>query len=121
MALEALSRGASVVVVETALSALTAIKENGCSLRAEWDVVSGDLSVKASTLGEFDIIFLDPPYAFDPAVALASVSGILARDGRLLLEADKRTNMPATASGFSLVKVKRYGNSQVVYYTNTMA
>ena len=87
MGLEAWSRGAQVVSIEQDRRTAAAIRHRCGLLGADVDVRVGD----ASQPGEaFDVVFADPPYAFDPApiaVSLGACGGVVGlecRRGRVL-------------------------------------
>lgn len=105
LAFEALSRGAeSAVVVEHGREALAAIHDNARALGAgdRLRVLSSRVErVLATLAGEFDIVFVDPPYAdvCTPAFAelLESAARRLAPGGALVLEHASTDEGPVVA------------------------
>ena len=93
---EAISRGASrVVMVDNSPAVLAALRENSRLLGVEdrVEIVRADAVKFASSLrpdgARFDLLFLDPPYRQGWVDRLAPlVSGLLAADGRLYVEAE---------------------------------
>ena len=96
LAIEALSRGAAgAVLVEQDPRAVDAIRANLDALGAsEARVVRGDaLAWLRRAEGEWDIVFLDPPYssARDLAGPLSELlPAVLAKDALIVSESDKR-------------------------------
>ena len=67
----------------------------------------------------FDLIYFDPPFVFRRKTALlesAWDSGILTRDGRLLIHAPGEDPMPDTVGGFGLYDRRAYGRSILSFY-----
>jgi 16S rRNA (guanine966-N2)-methyltransferase len=126
LAFEALSRGASAaVVVEHARDALAAIRDNARALGAlpMVTVVTGRveraLERDLRDRGEFDVVFLDPPYADVREAAFAEVLAAAARrvaaGGALVLEhasADPAPEVPA----LRLDRSRRYGDTSIALY-----
>lgn len=112
---EAASRGASrVLLVESDRSATTALIENKRTLEAAVvEVVRADaLEFLRAHKEEYDVVFLDPPYAMleaDPALRstlLARVAPRLAAGGKVYLEGSAPAQLP---EGWQTVKCGRAG------------
>ena len=116
MGIEAASRGADVVVVERFATSMRAIIANGKAVGASWTTTTGDVERIAGSLGQFDIVFLDPPYSIEPAQVLNSLAQTLNADGLLLYEAAKQTPVPNECAGLTLARTKVYGNSKLLFY-----
>lgn len=93
LGLEALSRGArSVTFVEHDRGALRALEENVRTLevRQQCRIVKGTLPAAAARLGgPFDLVLMDPPYAFRDVEALVQAleqTGALSDDALLVYE-----------------------------------
>jgi 16S rRNA (guanine(966)-N(2))-methyltransferase RsmD len=123
--LEALSRGAErVVLVERAGPALTVVRQNVDTLKLHGaEVMALDVLAALPRLAgqQFDVIFLDPPYAEDPGAALALVAelDLLKPDGRLVLEhhAD-RVPVTEIKGKYRWLRTARYSESSLSFYAN---
>ena len=101
MAIESLSRGASeAVLVDSAPIALKCIKDNleKTRLKESARVLSCDAAMAINTLGreakQFDIIFMDPPYALEETDALLNLiveKNILDESGYIILERSSKS------------------------------
>lgn len=109
MGLEALSRGASsVILVESSRTAASVIRKNIQELEAEAEVFEADakraVEVFAKKKQQFDLIYLDPPYGRgEIGEILLEIEPILAPGGRLFLEESKRNE-----GIFSLTRLKHH-------------
>ena len=121
LGIEALSRGAKkAVFVDNAKEAVSCIKENlaSCGLSGKAYVHQSDAqSYLAGAREEFDIIFLDPPYA-DEAVAalLPKLEPLVKPGGVVLCELSKRSDLPEAAGGLRFYREYRYGRTKIVQY-----
>ncbi|MDR3395040.1 MAG: 16S rRNA (guanine(966)-N(2))-methyltransferase RsmD [Parasulfuritortus sp.] len=108
---EAASRGAGeVVLVEREGQALKALRENRALLGAEQiKVVAGEgLSFIAGDCGQFDVIFLDPPFAADLLQnALSRAATHLAPGGKIYIEFGSRPDL----DGWQVLREGRAGAS----------
>lgn len=128
LSLEALSRGASrALLFERDRGALAALTDNvralGLSARAA-RVQRGDV-LKNPPLGArppFDLVFLDPPYAYDAADVLGLAArlgeaGALASEALIVYEHAAASNdavlRAADAAGLALASRKKYGDTVV--------
>ena len=114
LSLEALSRGAELAVaVERDPRLVAALRENAAKLS-----LSGLETARADARAfvtretrEFDVVFLDPPFADDPwSWLLPACAGRLAPGGLVYAEAGRRLDPP---SGLAAVRTDRAGQ---VYY-----
>lgn len=125
LGLEMLSRGArSLTTFEIDRNAARLITKNIESLcrdRARWRVVTGDMLASASRGrvpgGPFDLVLLDPPYAFgaEPVEELLqnlAQQGLLAPGAYALFE-HAAADAGAHPAGFETVREKRYGITSV--------
>ncbi|MCD6288706.1 MAG: 16S rRNA (guanine(966)-N(2))-methyltransferase RsmD [Candidatus Hydrogenedentes bacterium] len=67
----------------------------------------------------FDIIFLDPPYAFDRVsgnIEAIDKMGLLDPAGRLVLEHSSRSEPPVSAGKLVLTRTRVYGDSALSFY-----
>jgi 16S rRNA (guanine966-N2)-methyltransferase len=121
LSLEALSRGAAhATLVEQDAKAVQVIERNaselGCADRCT--LVRGEVARSLPRIeGPFDLVFSDPPYALraaqDTLDALARL-GLVAPQGRVVLERDRREPAPVAPEGFELDQEKRYGDTAVL-------
>jgi len=119
--LEAASRGAaSVVLVESAPTALTAIRRNMAALglaTVELVVDRVERFLAESPARQFDVAFLDPPYALPVDAALTTLVGRdwLVPDGIVVVERASRDGTLCWPTGFSDDRSRRYGDSTLWY------
>ncbi|MCI8514865.1 MAG: 16S rRNA (guanine(966)-N(2))-methyltransferase RsmD [Lachnospiraceae bacterium] len=124
--IEALSRGAEeAVFVEHDKKAAVCLRENLAFTRLadravilETDVLSAlERLTREGTC--FDLIFLDPPYGklWEKKVLEAlSKSGLLASEGRIVVEASLETDMDYAADmGFEIVRIKNYKTNRHIF------
>lgn len=127
--LEALGRGAvEVVLVEHDRRAVARLRENCEQLDvAGWRVHDGRLPGALgdpyfASLAPFDLVFADPPYAFEArARLLAAAAPLLAASGQMALEHPARLAPPEEAGGLALVDSRRYGESGLAFYERAAA
>ena len=119
LGLESLSRGAGqVVLVEQDLAAVSALRANLALLEARGaEVVQADARVfLQGPARQFDIVFLDPPYAsglLAECCTRLATGGWLRPQGLIYLEAAGDRALPLPA-GWTLLRSKRAG--QVGYH-----
>ncbi|MEO6472418.1 MAG: 16S rRNA (guanine(966)-N(2))-methyltransferase RsmD [Aeromicrobium sp.] len=119
--LEAASRGAvSVDLVESDRRAAQVIqaniKELGCNV-AQVKTQPVERFVQGAPAAPYDVIFLDPPYAFEQAALaelLVAVSGWLSEDGVIVVERARRDRFvwPEPLVG---LRDKKYGDTILWY------
>lgn len=135
LGVEALSRGArELVAVESAAPAaaliaqtLTALKRNrswepGMSARVV-KARAEKYAAAASAVAPFDVIFIDPPYAFETeacnqllADLAARESGELTGEGTVIvLERSTRSDEPTAPEGWDITDRRDYGETAVYY------
>ena len=118
LGLEALSRGAAeVLFVEKSKSAAAIIKKN--IVKTGYDdrcrLFVGDYSIvgkKVAPAETFDLVFADPPYSLgypSRVIELVVQRNLLAAEGVLSVEMDKRELPPAPESGLRLLREKKFG------------
>lgn len=121
LGIEALSQGAAhATFAETDAAARAQVVANlaHTGLEAEATVVGADGSGLAAR-GPWDLVLLDPPYAFDdwPAL-LAAVATGLSADGVVVVESDREIALTPPLRG---IRVRRYGGTVVTFATRTGA
>ena len=123
--IEAESRGAvNVALVENNRAAqlaitknLTSLKTQNCRLYPMETEAAIKLFAKEKRL--FDIIFLDPPYHLGLAKkTLQTIAsyGILAPNGFIIAEHERKDILPETLGVFSLIKKSTYGHTTLSFY-----
>lgn len=122
--IEALSRGAvSARFVERDPAVVACVRKNLARAKLEASVEQADVfRFLEHAVGEYDLIFADPPYAKaagdnDDAASLVSggrVAGLLAEAGTLILECHP-DHVPDATSGLDCLRVRRYGGSVVMF------
>lgn len=120
LGLEALSRGAeSAVFVDSSDISLSALRQNLSStgFKNARVVKSDYASFTASCKEQFDIAFLDPPYAaglFEKAVA--ACAPLMSSFGMILCEHPAEVKLSEEIAGFAAAKCYRYGRVCVTLY-----
>jgi 16S rRNA (guanine966-N2)-methyltransferase len=117
--LEAVGRGVlSALAVDDDLQAIKILEGNASRLGEKIQVRCLTLPAGLSRLtGPFDLVFADPPYAFEPyGELLADVALLLAQDGEVVVEHSSRREMPLEAGPLVRVDVRRYGESSLSFY-----
>lgn len=119
--LEAASRGAArVVLVESNTAALKVIQKNVAATRLAAEVMALDVKKVPNRLAgqAFDVVFMDPPYAVDPAPVAAAIAeaGLLVPDGRLVIEHHADRRMPDAIGGLERRDTRRYSDSALSIY-----
>ena len=125
--LEALSRGAAVVVlVDVAADAVAAIRANAATLaRAGGDVriVRQDartaMGAFADAQERFDVVYLDPPYdsdLYEAALERAGRTGLLAEEGVVVAEHFHKRALPERIGGLTRSREVRVGDHRLSFY-----
>ena len=114
MAFEGASRGAAPVVVgERNRRVAAALDRSARQLGVDIEVRVGDARVTLRS-GSWDLVFLDPPYADDPADWVRAAEGA----ARAVLVIEHRTGraVPASAGRLERVRQRRYGDTTLSVY-----
>lgn len=122
--IEAVSRGAALVVmVENSPPVYAALRANCADLglgeeaRPVRDDVLRAMKSFSRDGEEFEIVFLDPPFAMEKTDALLAASAaLLAFNGVVLLRVPRNRALPAERSGLFLRRENGYGVSKVGFY-----
>lgn len=119
--LESLSRGArSALFVERDRRALDALAANIGAVGLGGTVRRGEvLDVLSGLTGEFDVVFVDPPWAMsDDEVekVLAAVSGVLADGGIVIVHRRRDEEQPRSRGTLVGTGDRRYGDTRVWWY-----
>jgi len=129
LGLEALSRGAAhATFIESAKAAAEVIEANlrdlgfepqGTLVRRDVDRALADLGARKAA---FDLIFADPPYALavsQKIAAAVAAHGLLAEEGRIVIERGKREAPPTPPDGFALLDDRAYGETILAVLAKT--
>jgi 16S rRNA (guanine966-N2)-methyltransferase len=125
--LEALSRGAAkVVLVDKASAAVEAAKENARALAGaggEVQVFRQDARTAIGALADqgmqFDVVYLDPPYAsdlYEPLLALLGEGPLLAEGGVVVAEHFHKRALPETIGALIRTREKNIGAHCLSFY-----
>jgi len=67
--------------------------------------------------GPFDLVYVDPPYAYDQYTeTLQALVPLLADDAEVAVEHSSRRDLPVEAGPLTRVDVRRYGESALSFY-----
>ena len=118
--IEAISRGAErVVFTDVNLNSVKLTNENLKGVKQEIKALKIDAKDYLSSCKEsFDIIFLDPPYAYDQVevlVRLIAKNNLLNKDGIIIYE-HKEDRQSQNFDGVELYDVRKYGIAIFDFY-----
>jgi len=114
MAFEGASRGAApVVVAERNRRVAAGLKRSAEELGVDIEIRVGDAR---STLGSgrWDLVFLDPPYADDPATWVRAAAG--SASAVLVIEHRTGRSVPTSVGSLERVRQRRYGDTTLSVY-----
>ncbi|HVR95975.1 MAG TPA: 16S rRNA (guanine(966)-N(2))-methyltransferase RsmD [Thermoanaerobaculia bacterium] len=122
--LEAVGRGAlSLLAVDDDLRAVKTLEANAARLGQGLAQVRklilpyGLSRLVQEGAGPFDLVFADPPYAFDDYGALLTGAvPLLAPDAEVVVEHSSRRDLPPEAGRLVRVDMRRYGESALSFY-----
>ena len=117
LGLEALSRGAAHCdLVEKSARAVATLRSNVATLKSEDATVHAMDALeflRRADAGEFDIVFLDPPFAADMLPDLCRLldeGSLLADNARVYIEEDRSGPAFELPEGWQVLKTKNAGN-----------
>ena len=123
LSIEAVSRGmASAVLVERDRKAQAIVAENIQMTKevGKFQLLKMDAERALEQVsGEFDLIFLDPPYAKEQIVAdieKMAEKALFSEDVMVVCETDKAVELPEEIACLGIWKEKIYGISKVTVY-----
>lgn len=126
IAIEAISRGAKHAdMVESSRASQELIMQNVQKTRSEgsFSLIKADaVKYLNYAAGKYDIIFMDPPYAFgdySELIRIIDSRGLLRESGVLIAETAKKTLLPKEIGGLRLWRTKSYSLAAMHYYTYT--
>ena len=124
LGLESLSRGAKEVVFnDFSKDSLAIVKKNLTTLKipvngAEAKVMQGDyLACLEQARGQFDLIFIDPPYRFDygeKALQKIAEKGLLSENGIAIYERDRA--FEGEIEGLEKYDERKYGKAYLTFF-----
>lgn len=122
--IEAVSRGAGGVLFVEQAPAVVRLLEENCKMleKGRWRLRRASLPGGLRSLAEhpdyrFDLIFADPPYAFDEYLRLLELASPLLRaGGELVVEHSARVDLAAAAGELRQNDTRRYGESTLTFY-----
>jgi 16S rRNA (guanine(966)-N(2))-methyltransferase RsmD len=125
--LEALSRGAALVVlVDNAARAVAVLRANAEALAkagGQIRIVRQDARAALPALAEagerFDVIFVDPPYdsdLYEAALEETGRTGLLAEEGVLVAEHFHKRSLPERIGGLARSREVRVGDHRLSFY-----
>lgn len=112
----------SAVLVERDRKAQAIIQENIKMTKAEQQFTLLKMEAERAIhqlSGQFDLIFLDPPYAKETIVAnieALAANELLSDDVMVVCETDKNVVLPEEIANLGIWKEKTYGISKVTVY-----
>jgi 16S rRNA (guanine966-N2)-methyltransferase len=125
--LEALSRGAArVVLVDRSAAAAEAARENarlvaqaGGEVQVFRQEARAALDALADAGRQFDVVYLDPPYASDLYESLLELTGerLLAADGVVVAEHFHKRILPERIGALVRTRLKRVGDHCLSFYS----
>ena len=116
--IEALSRGArDVVFCDQSKDAVRVINANLRVVGERQRVICADYKecLRALRGEKFDIIYLDPPYEFDPD--LGRIAELLSDDGRIVFEHAAGREIKLNGAALSVVDERKYGIARLTTLT----
>ena len=114
--LEAASRGYAVTLIEMDPRAVKALEANARALELSARVMRGDALSLLPRLGQFDVVFSDPPYDADmPSLARSLFrAGVVKPGGLLICQHPDRVSLPETPDYER--EVREYGSNTLTLY-----
>jgi len=120
LGIEALSRGARFCTfVENNRNAKSIVEKNisHCKFENVSQVVMCDSVVFSSRKGNFDIVFLDPPYHKGLIEkCLPNLIGSVSDDGVVICETAKDEKLPEAFGEFKACRERNYGKTKITLY-----
>ncbi len=121
--IEALSRGASsLTFVDSDKNAIKIIYKNLAICKLKANVVYGRLPKILNKIdsknGQYNLIFLDPPYGserlIENVLEVLILNNLIAKDALISIETDTKANF-LIPSKLKLCKEKKFGNTKITY------
>ena len=125
MGIEAISRGAGeTVFVDQSREAVNLVSDNldKAGLTGMGSVVRGDSISYLGRGGQFDVIFLDPPYESplaDKAIEKIIEFDILKENGIIIYESKAEKTLPEISLPYFIRKTYKYGRIKITVISKT--
>ena len=121
LGIEAKSRGAAQVdIIDAARDSVRLIKENVKNTELDIRVLQADALAYIRSCGEYDLIFVDPPYdggLAEKAVEMIKEFDILSKGGIIICETRSDTVLPELEQPYVKRREYRYGKVKLTTYT----
>ena len=121
LGIEAKSRGAAQVdIIDAAKESIRLIRENVKITGLEIRVLQADALSFLKSCGEYDLIFIDPPYdsgLAEKALELIKAFDILSKGGIIICETRAETTLQELEKPYVKRKEYRYGKVKLTTYT----
>ena len=121
LGIEAKSRGAAQVdIIDFSKDSIQLIKENVKTTGLDVRVLQADAISYLKSCGEYDLIFIDPPYdsgLAEKALELIKAFDILSKGGIIICETRAETVLPELEKPYLKRKEYRYGKVKLTAYT----
>ena len=121
LGIEAKSRGAAQVdIIDAARDSVRLIKENVKNTELDIRVLQVDALAYIRSCGEYDLIFVDPPYdggLAEKAVEMIKEFDILSKGGIIICETRSDTVLPELEQPYVKRREYRYGKVKLTTYT----
>ncbi len=117
LGIECLSRGAAFVHFnDISKDSIALLKKNLSRIEGNYKITRGDFSVCLS--GEYDLIFIDPPYASDAGAKALEISARhLSDNGVAVYERDR--SFAGQTDGLELFDERKYGRTYLSFFKRT--
>lgn len=114
--LEAASRGYAVTLIEKDNRAYKSLEANARALGLKVRVLRGDSEAMLASLGQYDIVFSDPPYDADiPKLTQKLLASGVVREGGLLIS-QHSDQLDLTAQEGYALEAREYGSNTLSLY-----
>jgi len=124
--IEALSRGAAeIVLIEREKDVCRLIQRNlaVCGIHSGYRLLQQEVFAAMRRLGreafQADVIFLDPPYNWEPYDDLLEIifrAGLAKTKARVIVEHHRKADMPTEANGYRCVRTVRQSDKCLSFY-----
>ncbi len=125
LGIEALSRGAEkATFVDADSDAIKVVRKNLVATKLDKQAVvlqTDSVTFAASHTGDFDVVFLDPPYGKGLLQKVVPLIAQRVRTGGVIVcESPSDEILPSEAGNFRIFKDYRYGKTKITVYRDTI-